>query len=39
MVGVGPRAAAYGPTAHVADLRAVRVETDGDGVVRLYLGD
>ncbi|MBL0780864.1 HAD family hydrolase, partial [Streptomyces albidoflavus] len=36
--GVGPRAAAHGPTAHVADLRAVRVESGGDGVVRLHLG-
>ncbi|MEU2755887.1 HAD-IA family hydrolase [Streptomyces albidoflavus] len=38
VVGVGPRAAAHGPTAHVADLRAVRVESGGDGVVRLHLG-
>lgn len=38
VVGVGPRALAHGPTAHVADLRAVRVEAGGDGTVRLHLG-
>ncbi|MFD4987311.1 HAD-IA family hydrolase [Streptomyces sp. NPDC058374] len=38
VVGVGPRAAAHAPTAHVADLRAVRVEAGGDGTVQLHLG-
>lgn len=31
VVGVGPRAAAHAPTAHVADLAAVRVEAAADG--------
>ncbi|MBA0050025.1 HAD family hydrolase [Streptomyces sp. AJS327] len=39
VVGVGPRAAEFGPTAHVPDLRAVRVERlPGDGGFRLHLG-
>lgn len=37
VIGVGPRAAAYGPTAHVPDLTSVRVEADEDGTIRLAL--
>lgn len=36
VVGVGPRAAAYGPTAHVRDLEQIRVEPLADGGVRLH---
>jgi sugar-phosphatase len=36
VVGVGPRAAAYGPTALVPDLSAVRVERGEEGGVRLH---
>ncbi|MFF5444833.1 HAD-IA family hydrolase [Streptomyces sp. NPDC012888] len=35
VVGVGPRAGAYGPTVHVPDLRSVRVEPAADGSIRL----
>ncbi|WP_082526465.1 HAD-IA family hydrolase [Kitasatospora sp. MBT63] len=38
VVGVGPRAAAHRPTAHVADLTAVTVRADGDGGILLLLG-
>ncbi|MDI3419908.1 HAD-IA family hydrolase [Streptomyces luteolus] len=31
VVGVGPRAAAFGPDAHVLDLRQIAVEAAGDG--------
>ncbi|MFE9253700.1 HAD-IA family hydrolase [Streptomyces sp. NPDC006879] len=37
VVGVGPRAGAYGPTVHVPDLSAVRVEATPDGGIRLLL--
>ncbi|MFF4327267.1 HAD-IA family hydrolase [Streptomyces sp. NPDC001591] len=37
VIGIGPRAAAHGPTVHVDDLTAVRVEASGDGSVRLTL--
>ncbi|WP_405803340.1 HAD-IA family hydrolase [Streptomyces sp. NBC_01187] len=39
VVGVGPRAAAHGPTAHVPDLEAVRAEPLQDGRVRLSFRD
>ncbi|MDI3405886.1 HAD-IA family hydrolase [Streptomyces cavernicola] len=37
VVGVGPRAAAYGPDAHVMDLRQIAVESaeDGSGALRV----
>ncbi|MFJ6566692.1 HAD-IA family hydrolase [Streptomyces sp. NPDC091292] len=38
VVGIGPRAAAYGPTVQVDDLTRVRVERSGDGAVRLHIG-
>ncbi|MGW1520293.1 HAD-IA family hydrolase [Streptomyces sp. NPDC002287] len=37
VIGIGPRAAAHGPTVHVDDLTAVRVEASEDGSVRLTL--
>jgi len=37
VVGVGARAAAYGPDVVVRDLREIRVETGADGV-RLHIG-
>ncbi|MCC3779298.1 HAD-IA family hydrolase [Streptomyces sp. UNOB3_S3] len=37
VVGVGPRAAAHGPDVAVADLTAVRVETDADGGIVLRI--
>ncbi|WP_431781792.1 HAD-IA family hydrolase [Streptomyces chumphonensis] len=37
VVGVGPRAGAFAPTAHVATLEAVRVRVLADGVVSLWL--
>ncbi|MEU8459934.1 HAD-IA family hydrolase [Streptomyces sp. NPDC029003] len=37
VIGIGPRAAAYGPTAHVPDLTSVRVEATEDGTIRLTL--
>lgn len=37
VIGIGPRAAAYGPTAHVPDLTSVRVESGADGTIRLVL--
>ncbi|MEU6989263.1 HAD family hydrolase [Streptomyces sp. NPDC046465] len=38
VVGVGPRAAAFGPTVHVEDLTSVRVADAGDGAIRLTFG-
>ncbi|MEU1144197.1 HAD family hydrolase [Streptomyces sp. NPDC005863] len=35
VVGVGPRAAEFGPTVHVEDLSGVRVADAGDGTIRL----
>ncbi|MET9700946.1 HAD-IA family hydrolase [Streptomyces sp. NPDC006529] len=35
VIGVGPRAAAYGPTAHVPDLAALRVDTSTADTLRL----
>ncbi|MER5930793.1 HAD-IA family hydrolase [Streptomyces sp. NPDC002054] len=37
VVGVGPRAGEHGPTVHVPDLTAVRVEPAEDGSIRLTL--
>ncbi|MFF7265164.1 HAD family hydrolase [Streptomyces sp. NPDC008159] len=37
VVGIGSRAAAHGPDVVVPDLRAVRVETGEDGLVRLRI--
>ncbi|MFD6420344.1 HAD-IA family hydrolase [Streptomyces sp. NPDC060194] len=37
VVGVGPRAAALAPTAHVADLTGLRVEALADGRIRLHV--
>lgn len=37
VVGVGPRAAAHAPDAHVPDLTAVRVEALPDGALRLRI--
>ncbi|MFJ6717467.1 MULTISPECIES: HAD-IA family hydrolase [unclassified Streptomyces] len=37
VVGIGPRAAAHAPTAHVRDLRSVRVDSAPDGTLRLTL--
>lgn len=39
VVGVGARAAAYGPTVHVEDLTALVVEPLAGGEVRLSFGD
>ncbi|QEU94637.1 HAD-IA family hydrolase [Streptomyces kanamyceticus] len=38
VVGVGPRAARFGPTVHVDDLTGVRVEGAGDEGLRLVFG-
>lgn len=38
VVGVGPRAAALGPTVHVEDLTGVAVADAGDGRIRLTFG-
>ncbi|OAH16403.1 HAD family hydrolase [Streptomyces jeddahensis] len=38
VVGVGARAAQYGPTVHVADLSGVRVESGVDGEIRVQVG-
>ncbi|MFE4591009.1 HAD-IA family hydrolase [Streptomyces laurentii] len=35
VVGVGPRAAAFGPDVHVADLAGIRIEPSGDGSITL----
>ncbi|CAO0835050.1 Hydrolase OS=Streptomyces microflavus OX=1919 GN=Smic_21240 PE=4 SV=1 [Streptomyces microflavus] len=37
VVGVGPRAAALSPDAHVEDLTQIRVETAEDGTIRLHI--
>ncbi|MFE7324780.1 HAD-IA family hydrolase [Streptomyces sp. NPDC057565] len=37
VVGVGPRAAALAPDAHVADLTQIRVEASTDGSIRLCI--
>ncbi|MCX4693549.1 HAD-IA family hydrolase [Streptomyces sp. NBC_01408] len=37
VIGVGPRAAAHAPTAHVPDLTALRVTTTPDGSVQITL--
>ncbi|MFE3516074.1 HAD-IA family hydrolase [Streptomyces sp. NPDC059166] len=37
VVGVGPRAAALSPDAHVHDLTQLRVETAADGSIRLHI--
>ncbi|MGY0062227.1 HAD-IA family hydrolase [Streptomyces sp. LZ34] len=39
VVGVGPRAAAHAPDAHVRDLEQVRVEALPDGALRLHFTD
>ncbi len=39
VVGVGARAAAYGPTVHVGDLTRVAVERLPDGAVRLHFAN
>ncbi|MEU9856324.1 HAD-IA family hydrolase [Streptomyces sp. NPDC047974] len=39
VVGVGPRAAAFSPDVHVADLTRLRVETATDGTIRLHVTD
>ncbi|SCK17994.1 sugar-phosphatase [Streptomyces sp. WMMB 714] len=39
VVGVGARAAAYGPTVHVADLTRVDVERLPDGGIRLHFAN
>ncbi|OEV30769.1 HAD family hydrolase [Streptomyces nanshensis] len=39
VVGVGPRAAAHGPTVHVTDLTRLTVEPLADGSVRLCFTD
>ncbi|MEU6392094.1 HAD-IA family hydrolase [Streptomyces sp. NPDC046939] len=38
VVGIGPRAAEHGPTVHVPDLTAVRVEARADGEILLHIG-
>ncbi|MEC3917414.1 HAD-IA family hydrolase [Nocardia sp. CDC160] len=37
VVGVGPRAAAFTPTAHVADLTHVRVESAPDATIAIHI--
>ncbi|MEU1942155.1 HAD family hydrolase, partial [Streptomyces sp. NPDC020125] len=37
VVGVGPRAAAHAPDAHVRDLEQVRIEALPDGTLRLHI--
>ncbi|MEU9176709.1 HAD-IA family hydrolase [Streptomyces sp. NPDC048550] len=37
VIGIGPRAAAHAPTAHVPDLTAIRVTTTPDGSIHLTL--
>ncbi|MCX4969059.1 HAD-IA family hydrolase [Streptomyces sp. NBC_00654] len=37
VVGVGPRAAALSPDAHVEDLTQIRVEEAADGTIRLHI--
>jgi sugar-phosphatase len=38
VVGVGPRAAAHGPTAHVDSLEQIRIEATADGGLVLHFG-
>lgn len=38
VIGVGPRAAAHAPTAHVQDLTALAVATEPDGSIRITVG-
>ncbi|WP_394434576.1 HAD family hydrolase [Streptomyces sp. SGAir0957] len=38
VIGVGPRAGEHGPTVHVPDLTAVRVEAGADGEILLHIG-
>ncbi|WP_405731042.1 HAD-IA family hydrolase [Streptomyces sp. NBC_01537] len=38
VVGVGPRAAAHGPTAHVDSLEQIRIEATTDGSLVLHIG-
>ncbi|MFE1440746.1 HAD-IA family hydrolase [Streptomyces sp. NPDC058739] len=37
VVGVGPRAGAHAPDAHVRDLTQIRMETAADGTIRLHV--
>ncbi|MFJ9414341.1 HAD-IA family hydrolase [Streptomyces sp. NPDC101227] len=37
VVGVGERAAAFAPTAHVRDLTQIRVEAQADGLIALHI--
>ncbi|MBT2406487.1 MULTISPECIES: HAD-IA family hydrolase [unclassified Streptomyces] len=37
VIGIGPRAAAHAPTAHVPDLTSIRVHSTPDGAVHLTL--
>ncbi|HWM36265.1 MAG TPA: HAD-IA family hydrolase [Streptomyces sp.] len=39
VVGVGDRAAAYGPSAHVSDLTRLSVERLADGGIRIHFSD
>lgn len=39
VVGIGPRAGAHAPDAHVRDLEQVRVEALPDGTIRLHISD
>ncbi|MBD3003056.1 HAD-IA family hydrolase [Streptomyces sp. 5-10] len=39
VVGIGPRAGAHAPDAHVRDLEQVRVEALPDGTMRLHFSD
>ncbi|MEU3988671.1 HAD-IA family hydrolase [Streptomyces platensis] len=38
VVGVGDRAAAFGPTVQIPDLTHVRVEASADGVISVHIG-
>jgi sugar-phosphatase len=38
VIGVGPRAAAHGPTAHVDSLEQIRIEATADGGLVLHIG-
>ncbi|MGA5561812.1 HAD-IA family hydrolase [Streptomyces platensis] len=38
VVGVGDRAAAFGPTVQIPDLTHVRVESSADGVIAVHIG-
>ncbi|MCQ8193424.1 HAD-IA family hydrolase [Streptomyces rugosispiralis] len=39
IVGIGPRAGAHAPDAHVRDLEQVRIEALADGTMRLHFSD